>query len=206
MAEITERDTRKRTYVLRAAREAGVRVRELSYRPPRNWTLLTEDEATLSVNDHVSLIRAIQNMGPPMPPLPALARKRVDRTAGPLGCWLWIGSVNASGYGKFHAFNLHKTFFAHRAMYEASVGPIPPKMTIDHLCRQKLCINPAHLEVVTAAENVRRYAESISAACRRGHPKTEEYGKRDRKGSWVCASCKRLTREIRIAARRGGHG
>lgn len=70
------------------------------------------------------------------------------------GCWLWQGAKNPDGYGQMD----HRwfTFGAHRVSYLAFVGPIPEGLVIDHLCRVRHCVNPAHLEAVTSAENIRR--------------------------------------------------
>lgn len=69
-------------------------------------------------------------------------------------CWNWTGGKNSNGYGQFYAMSLR--FSAHRFAYEICVGPIPPGLTIDHLCRNHGCVNPAHIEPVTIKENVRR--------------------------------------------------
>lgn len=77
------------------------------------------------------------------------------------GCWLWPeDQLTASGYGSFHGKA------AHRISYEAHLGPIPPGMAIDHLCRRRSCIAPRHLEPVTTAENTRR-----AMAHRQAHPR-----------------------------------
>lgn len=72
------------------------------------------------------------------------------------GCWLWIGSKKGRGYGKFTAKG--KQLSAHRYSYELHTGKIKPGMQIDHLCKNKLCVNPKHLEQVTNQENqLRRF-------------------------------------------------
>lgn len=70
-------------------------------------------------------------------------------------CWIWTRATNAKGYGRF-GLGAHKSVAAHRWIYEAKVAPIPEGMTLDHLCRTTGCVNPAHMEVVTRAENNRR--------------------------------------------------
>ena len=87
------------------------------------------------------------------------------------GCWLWLGGVN-EGYGRVRVGR--KQAMAHRVMYEREVGPIPKGLTLDHLCRVRSCVNPAHLEPVTTRENTLR-GVGVSAlnaqkvACVRGH-------------------------------------
>jgi hypothetical protein len=83
---------------------------------------------------------------------------KVDR-AGPEGCWLWLGQRNAWGYGHFRRTPMPGTYVtvkAHRFAYTLLVGPIPPGLTLDHLCGRPACVRPAHLEPVTNAENLRR--------------------------------------------------
>lgn len=93
------------------------------------------------------------------------------------GCWLWVGSrfrplFGAVGYGKLRRGA--KQVEAHRVVYESERGPIPPGLTLDHLCRNRCCVNPTHLEPITRGQNVLR-GESFSAVnirkthCIRGH-------------------------------------
>ena len=65
------------------------------------------------------------------------------------GCWLWKGYIEKNGYG---------SRLAHRRLYKRYKGEIPKEYQIDHLCKVKACVNPDHLEVVTAAENIHRSA------------------------------------------------
>ena len=77
------------------------------------------------------------------------------------GCWLWTGVRMGRAphqYGAFRPGTLPngRKVAAHRWLYEQRVGPIPDGLELDHLCRVKLCVNPAHMEPVTEAENHRR--------------------------------------------------
>lgn len=66
-------------------------------------------------------------------------------------CWVWTGSQDSNGYG--HMRDGARTVKAHRFSYETAVGPIPTGLEIDHLCRNRQCVNPDHLEPVTDREN-----------------------------------------------------
>jgi len=111
-------------------------------------------------------------------------------------CWAWRGYIDPrSGYGQFGYRN--GKLWAHRMTYEDHIGPIPPKMQIDHLCRNKTCVNPHHMELVTHAENQRRaHLARIGTPRKCGHPFLE--GERD------CQVCNReRARKNRLAARAG---
>lgn len=75
-------------------------------------------------------------------------------------CWEWTGAIGNHGYGVFCETGARngqrKTRTAHRYAYELLVGPIPDDMTLDHLCRNRPCLNPDHLEICTPGENARR--------------------------------------------------
>jgi hypothetical protein len=89
----------------------------------------------------------------PIPTLTERLWQKIRRT--PDGCWEWTGAMSrATGYGK--ATMNGRSDGAHRIMYELIVGPIPTGLDLDHLCRNRICVNPAHLEPVTRSENVRR--------------------------------------------------
>ena len=72
------------------------------------------------------------------------------------GCWHWTGARQSDGYGSFQRSG--QTRLAHRAMYELFVGDIPEGLELDHLCRDRGCVRPDHLEPVAHLENVRRGA------------------------------------------------
>ncbi len=88
------------------------------------------------------------------------------------GCWVWQGGQNDQGYGTFFD---GRTRRAHRWSYEHFRGPIPVSHELDHLCRNRGCVNPQHLEAVPFIENVRRgeaqnVVRSRRGTCDRGHP------------------------------------
>lgn len=104
-------------------------------------------------------------------------------------CWEWTASRGPKGYGK--ANYQGEWYSPHRFSYELHVGPIPDGLTIDHLCRNKGCVNPAHLEAVTNLEN-RRRAAALQTHCRKGHEFTPENTARHSvTNARVCRECQR---------------
>ena len=71
-------------------------------------------------------------------------------------CWEWTGSLSKYGHGQFHPDGKYSMDHAHRYAYELLVGDIPQGGLLDHLCRNRKCVNPEHLEIVTAEENLNR--------------------------------------------------
>lgn len=85
------------------------------------------------------------------PSLRERVEARIDRSGD---CWVWTGVRSGGGYGQ--VWSRRGMLLVHRYVYEQLAGPIPQGLVLDHLCRNPSCCNPAHLEPVTTAENVRR--------------------------------------------------
>ena len=111
-------------------------------------------------------------------------------------CWLWQRLVSGAGYSRF--FYDGRVGYGHRYAYEQACGAIPKGLTIDHLCRNRSCVNPLHLEAVTLRVNLLR-GDTVVAVnarkthCNRGHP-LEILGKK--RGCRIChAQHSRIFRE-----------
>lgn len=112
--------------------------------------------------------------------LPAYYLDRIDAQ----DCWQWTGPIDLAGYGHVNVGTTTTT--AHRAIYTLLVGPVARGIDLDHLCRNRACVNPDHLEVVPHAVNVSRRKTTLYAVCANGHNRYVVRG--DRR---VCLDCRR---------------
>lgn len=102
-------------------------------------------------------------------------------------CWNWDGWRKASGYGGFSAVG--RNFPAHRMSYALLVGDADPLLDLDHLCRNRACVNPDHLEPVTRKQNLARgTGHGSETECPSGHPYTPENVYLDA-GGRKCRTC-----------------
>lgn len=143
-----------------------------------------------------------------VPPLMRFKRKIQPQ---PDGCWLWVGPINNRGYGRFYLDGDVGLVYAHRWSYEQHVGPIPPGLVIDHLCRRPACVRPEHLEAVTVRENTVRGVghgkyQRAKTHCPAGHPYDQENTRlKPRKTGGInriCRSCDRRRSLLAWRARR----
>lgn len=131
---------------------------------------------------------------------------------GEHGCWVWKGGLDRYGYGRFHASidGRRRYLSAHRAAWLALRGPIPYPLMPDHLCRNRACINPDHMEIVTNSINALR-GDTGKALKPRGIQGCGKHGVEDgrpwtdKRGRtrWVCRPCQNVRKrayEARCAA------
>lgn len=124
------------------------------------------------------------------------SKVELSKTTDP--CWLWTGCLankrRVLKYGRFQ--NKGRAVAAHRFAFEDIAGPIPENLTLDHLCKNTLCVNPWHLEPVTRGVNVLRgqappAQNARKQTCPRGHPYSGDnlYERPSRPGYKLCRAC-----------------
>ena len=107
-------------------------------------------------------------------------------------CWLWIAATDEDGYARFWTGS--KKIRGHRFSYQLFRGPIPKNLCIDHLCRNRRCVNPWHLEIVTLRENIMRGNGIGVQSARKTHcPRGHVYDHITKRGFRICRPCDNLS-------------
>lgn len=109
-------------------------------------------------------------------------------------CWIWTASKDLDGYGRF--FLEGRSISSHRFSYEHWNGKIPDELQIDHICRNRACVNPEHMEIVTSKENTLKGSGPTAVNSRKTHcPQGHEYSEENTynsNGARTCKICKKL--------------
>jgi hypothetical protein len=118
------------------------------------------------------------------------------------GCWRWTGSTDPNGYGAIYWQG--RTWKVHRVAWTLCRGAIPDGLTVDHLCRNPSCVNPAHFELVPLSVNQARQINNSSKKthCPQGHPYDTENTQFSAQGKRLCLTCRRAQSKARNRKRR----
>ena len=116
-------------------------------------------------------------------------------------CWEWRGYIDPKGYARFTPEGQSKTY-AHRWAFKNFVGVLPDGLQIDHLCRNRRCVKPDHLEAVTCQVNLARGEHWLKrkAHCPKGHPYDDVNTYVCRSGGRRCRACARAAARVRRVA------
>jgi HNH endonuclease len=112
------------------------------------------------------------------------------------GCWVWQKALTELGYARIGLKG--KARHAHKVSYETFVGPVPKGLELDHVCKVRCCVNPAHLEPVTRYENMRRSSvwqyRKVKTHCQRGHELVGDnvYTAPSLGNKYLCRACKNM--------------
>lgn len=122
-------------------------------------------------------------------------------------CWEWKGIKAPNGYGRINVKRDKWTSVAaHRWIYEHIHGPIDKSLDMDHLCRNRSCVNPNHLEPVTRSVNIKRgvISSRLKTQCKRGHEYSESNTRRQKGfGTRSCRECEKIRSKRKYAERKG---
>lgn len=128
-------------------------------------------------------------------------------------CWEWLGSKTPNGYAQFHVRlrdGRWSSTVGHRIAYEWEHGLIPDGVVLDHLCRNRGCVNPAHLEAVDDRTNILRGTgfaarHARKTHCPAGHPYSEKHSYIDKRGMRHCRTCDAIRQRAARLRRRASH-
>jgi HNH endonuclease len=135
-------------------------------------------------------------------PLRVTARLLSNVTVQPSGCIVSNYSVGSHGYSQigWHERGSRTMVLGHRAAWTAAYGAIPDGLTVDHICRNRKCINVDHLRLLTNLENARDNGFASRTHCPQGHPYDEVNTRRDRRGHRKCIACQQQSNRRRSLA------
>lgn len=152
-------------------------------------------------------LRPMKGRDVPVKPRPVLDRMADKFLVGD-GCWEWTAVRNSFGYGVIHRLDAGSRL-AHRVLFEAMVGPVPDGMDLDHLCRNRGCVRPSHLEIVSRRVNIMRgempqilkERGQAKTHCPAGHSYADQERYRRKDGSRRCMECERIAARARRSVR-----